>query len=217
MARKKRKDKKGRPKRKRTDWNARAPRPKPIRWTGPAQHLKKAREYPILGCWLEAGWQETGIAQATVAREQPNGRVICSIFVVDHYCLGIKNALWKADVSQKRFETLRDELYRGIPPEAVSSEFAHEYIYGALEYAEKYGFKPHYDYHEASKVLFPADHYPRTDEIEFGKDGQPFYISGPYDNPDQIRNTLMRTAGEGNFNFIMALDDPPAGFFEDDL
>lgn len=31
--------------------------------------------------------------------------------------------------------------------------------------------------------------------INFGKDGRPFYMSGPYDSPRQIMKTQQRTVG----------------------
>jgi hypothetical protein len=39
--------------------------------------------------------------------------------------------------------------------------------------------------------------------IEFGKDGEPFYINGPYDNPEAIIAKLQETVGEGNFKYLI--------------
>ena len=39
--------------------------------------------------------------------------------------------------------------------------------------------------------------------IEFGRKGKPFYVSGPYDNPDKIVAKLRETVGEGNFDYLM--------------
>jgi hypothetical protein len=40
--------------------------------------------------------------------------------------------------------------------------------------------------------------------IEFGRDGQPFYLNGPYDNPTAVLRTLERSVGAGNFHFSVA-------------
>jgi hypothetical protein len=91
-------------------------------------------------------------------------------------------------------------------------DLAHELIYGALEYAEKLGFQPHADFfrQHADLMLDPKDAHPRVNKVNFGKDGKPFFISGPYDDElrcKQIVNTLMRTCGEGNFEYLVSLGD----------
>lgn len=87
---------------------------------------------------------------------------------------------------------------------------AHEIVYGAMEFATSYGFQPHPDFtrQRVDQILDPPESHPRNHKVEFGKDGKPFYIPGPYDDERKIRsmiNTLMHTAGEGNFDYIAAL------------
>ncbi len=41
--------------------------------------------------------------------------------------------------------------------------------------------------------------------LEFGKDGKPFYISGPRDNADRIIATLKEHVGNGNFHYLLSL------------
>ena len=46
-------------------------------------------------------------------------------------------------------------------------------------------------------------------DIECGKDGQPFYIAGPNDTNliiNHVLNQLEKTAGEGNFKFLLPAD-----------
>ena len=35
------------------------------------------------------------------------------------------------------------------------------------------------------------------------RDGVPFYMSGPYDNPRAVVRTLDRTCGEGNYHYVV--------------
>ena len=112
---------------------------------GPSQMLQNARQYPILGCWVMDDWQESGITPVIIARQQDEGQVLYASYLVDLYCLGIKDVSVEVNVSQKRFERSLPELCMQ-EPEAISVELAHEIVYGALEYAHKYGFEPHYDF-----------------------------------------------------------------------
>lgn len=180
-------------------------RVRPLRLTGPRYHLKHAREYPLLGCWIMADWKESGITPVIVACTQAPETVLFASFLVDLYCLGVKDCLARTDVPLKRFMRDLPELCNGAPEEC-RAEFAHEVVYGAIEYAAHYGFKPHPDFtHElVEQVLEPQEKYPRKHQVKFGKDGQPFYVAGPYEDEREARrvvDTLTRTAGEGNFNY----------------
>ena len=38
--------------------------------------------------------------------------------------------------------------------------------------------------------------------IGFGRDGKPFFVQGPHDNPAAILTTLERSVGPDNFHFV---------------
>jgi len=56
-----------------------------------------------------------------------------------------------------------------------------------------------------------------TGRIEFGKEGKPLFINGPHDNVQAILRQLMRTAGEGNFDYIAHLGPPAVELLSDDF
>jgi hypothetical protein len=73
-------------------------------------------------------------------------------------------------------------------------------IFGAIDYAAKFGLQPHRDFEKAKAHLGePREDYP---PIEFGRDGKPFFVAGPYDNALAILARLRTIAGEGNFGSI---------------
>jgi hypothetical protein len=41
--------------------------------------------------------------------------------------------------------------------------------------------------------------------ITFGREGMPFYIAGPHDNPRAVIATLQATAGPGHYHYITHL------------
>jgi hypothetical protein len=183
------------------------PRPKPIRFHGSTQTLQQAREFPILGCWIMNGWQDQGITPVVVARQQAEDKIVYGVFLVDLYCLGVKNALWKIDISLKQFHRNLPRLCSDMP-EPCEISLAHELIYGSIDYAWQYGFEPHLDFGKASLILDLPEAHPRGNKVEFGKDGKPFFVAGPYDNARTIVNQLMRTAGEGKFDYMLMLGEP---------
>lgn len=181
-------------------------------------HLRQARHYPLENCWVQKNWQDSGLAVVCVARRQPDGNIVFGVYLVDYYCLGVKDAYFNVDIPPAVFQ--RDflpKIFRSAgTPTRISPDLAHEIVYGAAEYAQQFGFRPHADFKRAQLILDPPEAHPRTGAVTFGKDGQPFYISGPYDNVDAIMRQLARTAGEGNFHFMTRLEEMSDDLFVDE-
>lgn len=192
---------------------------RPVNALDQSPYLQNAREYPLHGCWIMEGWQDTGITPVVVARKQDTERIMFAVYMVDYYCLGIKNAYTRVDYSQNRFIRELPKMCAEAPI-SCSVELAHELIYGALEYAEKLGFEPHLDFYnqKANLMLDPPDSHPRENNVRFGQDGKPLYVSGPFDSEMKSRsviNTLMRSCGSGNFDYLVNLGGMPDEMIED--
>ncbi len=186
---------------------------RPLNAFGQSPYLQNAREYPLHGCWIMEEWEDTGITPVVVSRKQDNGHIMFGVYMVDHYCLGIKDVYTRVDYSLNRFERELPKLCANAPV-PCSVELAHELIYGALEYSKKLGFEPHPDFYKqkADLILDPPDAHPRENHVEFGMDGKPLYVSGPFDSELKSRsviNTLTRTCGPGNFDYLITLGDMP--------
>ncbi len=178
--------------------------------------VQQARNYPIEGCWIRADWQKAGITPVFVTRRQPNGNVLFGCYMVDLYCLGVKDAFWRSDVPPAAFKRdVMGKSFAETTPLEISVDMAHEIVYGGLEYAASLGFKPHPDFELAQYVLDPPDAHPRSGNVEFGSDGKPLYVSGPYDDVDAIMSHLYRTLGPDNFHFMTAISSDTE-FFEEE-
>jgi len=81
-------------------------------------------------------------------------------------------------------------------------ELARHLVWGAVDYARELGFEPHPDFQPASAHLGA---WRESSDITFGRDGVPFYVSGPFDNPVSVTRTLNRSVGEGNFHYMTAV------------
>ncbi len=71
-------------------------------------------------------------------------------------------------------------------------------MWGAVDYARQLGFQPAPDFGPAAGHLGSWD---ETSAITFGRDGVPFYVQGPYDNPNTVLGTLTRAVGKDDFHF----------------
>lgn len=183
-----------------------------LTFSEPSEIAQNARQYPIYGCWAMQNWEEAGITPLIVARQIDANRILFANYLIDLYCLGVKDVYVKVVDSPKQFERELTQACHGEAA-AISIELAHEIVYGSIEFARKYGFEPHPDFFRlhADEILDPPEAHPRTYQVEFGKDGKPLYIAGHHDSEIKIRSilsTLKRSAGEGNYHFLIPIPSP---------
>lgn len=179
----------------------------------------------LLGCWLNAGWSTglgvpdradwrdpgagdgtEGLLTVLVARRRPHRRKITTcVYLVDAYCLGVKNAMGPDEVDDRGLRSLTGYVFSGYstPPVSAPIELVRDLVLGAAEYAHELGFAPHLDFEQARPHLGP---WTGPSAVTFGCDGQPYYINGPDDDPDRILRTLGRTVGDGGFRHLIAQD-----------
>lgn len=181
-----------------------------------------ATEPAVIGCWISPNWSTdlhigdhpdwpmhtdpqagtTGLVAVLVAREHRYNKVSVCGYLCDVYCLGAKNASGPDVMDQIELRLFRSRFFSGFHGEPLQApiELARELVFGSVEYARGLGFQPHPDFTEAKGHLGAWD---GQVTITFGKNGKPFYISGPYDNPHQVIRTLEQTAGPGNYDYVM--------------
>jgi hypothetical protein len=78
-------------------------------------------------------------------KEKPDGNFILGVFLIDIFCLDLKNTFFKPTISFNEFE---DIIYKD--PDHTHSKIdidhAHSIIYGGIDYVENLGFKSHSDF-----------------------------------------------------------------------
>ena len=166
--------------------------------------ILEARNYPIHECLVGPTWRENGLCHVLLSRVQPDGNLVAGVYLVDIFCLGLKNTFAHANLSRSGYESrLRDPLRERQGLEASPVELAHTLIYGAIDFARQFGFQPHRDFKLSSHILEERGRLALRGDVEFGRDGKPFYISGPHDDVRTILRQLEAFAGEGNFDFMV--------------
>jgi hypothetical protein len=186
-----------------------APSPAGTRKELAAYILAAARKLPFGDCYVNPGFINSGLARVLITRKRANGSYIIGFFLVDVFCLGVKQAMYHYAPTEELIDDLlyRSNLSDPSDPAVVSdSDYAQNIVWGAVEYADELGFEPRdEDFGVAQYILDPADEIEFID-IEFGKDGKPFFIAGPRDNPKAINEKLSKL-GEGNYHVMIRMDN----------
>jgi hypothetical protein len=150
---------------------------------------------------------EIGIGHLVISRFKSGGRVEAGVFLVDVYCLGVKDGYFVQLHESEYEDRLLSRVFKeGREP--LTPACARKLLEGAVAYARQFGLEPHADYKAAAKVLggISVENCSRT--FTYGKDGKAFYVQGPYDSPSrasQIMHQLRTRAGEGNYHFLVEL------------
>jgi hypothetical protein len=174
----------------------------------PRNKVKAARNYPIYECLINPSWKKRGLAVILLSRRQPDGNITFGNYLVDIYCLGLKNTFCNVDFSPTRYRTeVVARSYDDETPEPCPVDLAHHIIYGAIDYAAQFGFEPEKDFDLSQYVLDAREDVGPCEGVEFGHNGKPLYVAGPHDNVEWVLKQLERTAGEGNFHYIAPFGD----------
>ena len=162
----------------------------------------KAKILPFHECFISQDWNKRGMASILISKRMPSGNFIAALYLVDVFCLGLKNTLYRFNLSQLEYDELYDQFNQNEDFIPCKLEMAHNIIYGAIDYADELGFAPNSDFKVTEKLLDEDLITDDIDTIELGKDGKPFFIAGPDDNINRIIAILNKKIGEGNYDFL---------------
>jgi hypothetical protein len=177
--------------------------------------MRAAAKLPLRACLINADWREKVSATIIVAR-QAGSHIAASAFMADLGCLGVKWAVAQPSLTESEFAALLERFSGMEELIDCTPAFAARLLTGACNYAASLGFKPDRDYSAAKQIFgnVGSDDSEPGEPIEYGRDGKPFYVSGPYDDAEAIINRLRRKLGPDGFHFITPF--PPGEWEWDD-
>ena len=151
-----------------------------------------------------------GCGYVVICRFKADGRCEAGYFLLDVFCLGVKDGGFESFSDFSDFEeNLLNPIFRDGEPVRMTPAAGRKLIEDAVAYARDLGFAPGADYKKASRVLGGITTTECGEEFVFGKDGQPFYIQGPSESPahsEWILQTLDRRCGDGGYDYLLAED-----------
>jgi hypothetical protein len=156
-------------------------------------------------CYVSKQLFEMGMGNVVISRLLPDGRIAMAAFLLDVYCLGIKNVFARA-MSPEEFRQHIKLLERNEVLHKKDSSYARKLVESAESWAASFGLTAHPDYRVAKQLFSDIDATACEEIFTFGKEGKPLFINGPGDSPAKIRQvleTLSRTCGEGNFETML--------------
>ncbi|HMD86507.1 MAG TPA: hypothetical protein VKO18_17605 [Terriglobia bacterium] len=170
-----------------------------------APQIAAAANSPIHEALVPAKLFELGMGNLVFSRLLPDGRIAMGAFLLDVFCLGVKDAfvaiVTKAEYGMRRSSWSAAESLQPMDPACFR-----KLVEGGVAYAQDLGFSPHADYAVASQIFGDVQATECSTRFEYGHDGKPFYISGPHETATQVQNILEqleRRLGPGNFDYLV--------------
>ena len=160
--------------------------------------------------YIRKDWREVGQAYVVAARMRDNGRVELGALLLDLWCLGVRDAVFVDNYTDREF---REALERHLPDderEPLHPAMAKKLVEGAVEYAQKLGFAPHRDYRKACRVFNGIDAAACPETFSYGKDGKPMFISGESFSQERIARVLAMLearCGKDGFHYVCQAED----------
>jgi len=154
--------------------------------------------------WIGTDLGEHGMAWTILVRERDGGWCEVGAFLIDAWCLGVKDAYFDEMPSDEMQAFLDDQLPADLREE-VEPACVRALVEGAAAYAQSLGFLPHRDYRKARKVFGSLKSTDCTRTFTFGRDGRPCFMAGPDDDEARINRVfavLTARVGTDGFDFI---------------
>lgn len=162
---------------------------------------------PIAACLLTVDIENIGLGTLIVARKLSLGRYGTAVFLLDLWCLGVKDAFFRVDEADD-FDSLRESLEDGGASEPVEPGRARRLLRDAAAYGAANGFAPPLELAEVERLL--SDVEPAGEPYPFGDNGRVHYIVGVTDSRRRVAYvlaTLTEKFGSSGFDVTYPLDD----------
>jgi hypothetical protein len=152
---------------------------------------------------------KNGIGHVLMCRFKSDGSVDIGVFLLDVWCLGIKNTIFTSR-DARECPSIFERVFPDSDSVQIAPAKAKKLVQDLVAWTQKLGLPQYPDASKAMKVFKKVDSAECQETFAFGKDGLPFYVQGPYETSQQaklIHSILMRTCGEGKFHYILNVTD----------
>lgn len=165
--------------------------------------LALASRAPILHCRISENLTSEGIGWAVISRQLSAGMVAMACFLIDSFCLGVKDAFGRT-LGRSEYDEMCETMAKCVEMEDHAPADVRKVVEGAVEYARNLGFEPHAEYRRVCSIFGDIDPRESDEEFEYGSEGMPLFIRGPDDSPErcrQILSTLDGVCGPGGYQY----------------
>ena len=169
----------------------------------PEDYLRqKARLLEIGKCYISEDFDLAGEGHVIVTRLHDGGKISVGIYMVDKFCLGVKDSFYRLRMEEDEFEDMLYAYENSLPLDEISYNEAHNRIYGAIAYAEEAGIGPDKSFALTQYLLEEDTEDIPLIEYEYGKDGKHYLVAHSNLEASKYLPLLKKNLGD-DFSFTV--------------
>jgi hypothetical protein len=171
----------------------------------PARVLR-ASHAPVQHCFLTESVFEIGMGTLVLARGVTPHYFALSTFLVDVFCLGIKDVMFDS-VDSEVLERYLAATEAVSPMVSVDPSYARKLLRDLAAWSQSIGFVPHHDFAAVERIFGDVSADASDAVFRFGCAGKPVYIPGPNDTAPLIQRRvaqLRKYLGDDGFGLEAA-------------
>lgn len=157
---------------------------------------------PLYDCKIISEWNTIGLSPVHIIRKLTETTYVLVSYLVDFWCLGLKDAFINYGLSQSDLESIfqKDPSLTSLP-----YEDARALILGSINFARSIQIEPHPNWTGVITSFIEANQ-PHKKSLTFGREGSPFYVAGPKDyknyNLREIIQKVIKSGGDYVIDFL---------------
>ena len=161
---------------------------------------ERMRNLEIGQCYCtEENLRNDGEGMVIISRKHTGGKLSFCCFLLDTFCLGVKDVNWLLRADDLDLEEVVNHYGNMDLCDYVT---AHNWVYGALAFAEDAGIQPCKEFRTAQYFLQEDDDEVPLVEFPFGKDGKHFLVAHDQAELNRYLPVLRKNLGE-DFTFVV--------------
>ena len=149
----------------------------------------RARTLKIGKCYYTKSLFDAGEGHVIVSRLHTGGKISYANYLVDMLCLGVKDSFYRLRLEPDEWEETIEYLNDRIGLTECSYEDAHNIVWGAVDFAEEGGIKPHESFGLTQYMLEEDTEDIPLKDFDFGSGGQHLLI---VKNQNEAKHYLPR-------------------------
>ena len=171
----------------------------------PERYIReRARLLPIYKCYKGETIGDSREMSIMVIRKHAGGTYTLAAFMLDRWCLGVKDAIWQFSIPEDEMLDFVNRFANHIDQwTEIEYVEAHNWVYGALDWATNAGISPCKDFALARYILEEDDDNVELQEYDFGLNGEYCLMAKSHKEADKYIPALTKTLGTGNFKVII--------------
>lgn len=169
---------------------------------------ERGRSLEIHECYMDKELlKDCGETTIIITRRHKGDKFTVGIYLLDTYCTGVKDTFYRTRMDEMDYKDLIQHFSSHCNLQKTDYIEVHNWIFGAVEFAEEAGIKPHKDF-AVTKWLLEDDEDESIPiiEYEFGKNGKHFLVSQTKADADKYIPLLRKNLGN-DFQFIIKEPD----------